>query len=137
VSGNFQRGLHAQSRSGSGSLSLHVSGNTFTQTDLNGLQVMNVEVGASGGATTNSICLNLTNNSATPAGGNSAYRLFHRTGYTYQLQNLVQASTTLVGDVQTWVTTTKSNAGTPVSVTGAAATFTTSAACTTPTLPTP
>lgn len=42
VSGNFQRGLHAQSRLGTGALSILASGNTFTQTDAGGLQVMNL-----------------------------------------------------------------------------------------------
>lgn len=137
VSGNFQRGLHGQSRSGTGSLSLLVTGNNITQTDAGGLQVMNLEVGASGGGTTNSLCLNLAMNTATPIGGNSAYRLFHRTGYTYQLQNLVQASTVNTSDVETWVTTTKSNTGTPVSVSIGTSPFTTIAACPTPTLPSP
>jgi hypothetical protein len=137
VSGDFQRGLHAQSRAGSGSLSLHATGNNFTQTDAAGLQVMNLEVGASGGGTTNSMCLNLANNISTPAGANSAYRLLHRTGYTFQLQNLVQASTTNTADVETWVTTTKSNTGTPVGVSIGTTAFTTSAGCATPTLPSP
>lgn len=137
VSGNFQRGLQGQSRAGSGSLSLLVNNNNFTQTDVAGLQVMNFEVGASGGGTTNSLCLNLASNTATPVGGNSAYRLFHRTGYTYQLQNLVPASTTNPADVQNWVTTTKSNIGTPVSVTVGTSPFTSVAACATPTLPSP
>jgi hypothetical protein len=137
VSGNFQRGLHAQSRSGTGTLALHVTDNTFTQTDVNGLQVMNLEVGASGGGTTNSLCLNLEDNTATPAGANQAYRLFHRTGYTYQLQNLVQASTTNTADVQTWVTTTKGNTGTPVGVNIGTTPFTSTPACATPTLPSP
>ncbi len=137
ISGNCQRCLHAQSRAGTGSLSLQVSNNTMTGTDINGLQVMNFEVGASGGGTTNSMCLNLAGNTATPASGMSAYRLLHRTGYTYQLQNLAQASTTNTADVQTWVTTTKANTGTPVSVTIGSSPFTTSAGCATPTLPSP
>jgi hypothetical protein len=98
---------------------------------------MNLEVGASGGGTTNSMCLNLASNVAAPAGGNSAYRLFHRTGYTYQLQNLVQASTLNTADVQTWVTTTKLNMGSPVSVSIGTSPYTTTAACPTPTLPSP
>jgi hypothetical protein len=83
------------------------------------------------------MCLNLATNSATPVGGNSAYRLFHRTGYTYQLQNLAQASTTNAADVMNWVTTTKSNTGTPVSVTIGTSPFTTIVTCPVPTLPTP
>jgi hypothetical protein len=98
---------------------------------------MNFEVGASGGGTTNSMCLNLATNTATPAAGMSAYRLVHRTGYTYQLQNLAQASTTNPSDVQTWVTTTKTNTGAPVAVVIGTSAFTTSAGCATPTLPTP
>jgi hypothetical protein len=137
VNGNFQRGLHGQSRAGSGALSLLVSNNTMTQTDAAGLQVMNLEVGASGGGTTNTLCLNLASNSAVAAGGNNPYRLFHRTGYTYQLQNLVQASTTNAADVMAWVSTTKANVGTPVSVVVGTSPFTTIAGCPTPTLPTP
>ncbi len=137
VTGNFQRGFQGQSRSGTGSLSLHVTNNNFTATDAAGLQVMNFEVGASGAGTTNKLCLNLANNTATPAGGMPAYRLFHRTGYTYQLQDLAQASTNNPADVQTWVTTTKANAGTPVTVGIGSTPFTTSAGCSMPTLPSP
>jgi hypothetical protein len=137
VSGNFQRGLHAQSRAGTGTLDMQVTGNSLTETDVNGLQVMNLEVGASGGGTTNGLCLNLQNNTATPAGANSAYRLLHRTGYTYELQNLAQANTTNTADVQAWVSTTKTNAGTPVSVTIGTSPFTSAPTCDTATLPTP
>lgn len=66
---------------------------------------------------------------------NSAYRLFHRTGYTYQLQNLVQASTTTVSDVNTWVTTTKSNTGSPVGVVIGTSPFTSVPSCPSPTVP--
>jgi len=137
VSGNFQRGLHAQQRGGTGaggSLNIHVTGNTFTGTDAGGLDATNFETSFSGDTTqANTMCLNLSSNNASLAGGGDAYRLFNRTGDTFRLQNFA-GNGNLAGDVQTWVTTTKSNVGTPVNVT-VNATYQTSAACTQPVLP--
>lgn len=137
ISGDFQRGIQAQSRLGTGVMHAHVTGNNVTQTNAGGLQVMNLEVGASGGGTTNTLCLNLANNTATPAAGNLAYRTIHRAGYTYHLQDLTVASTTDTAVVQNWVTTTKSNVGAPVSATIAASPHTdnSGAACLLPTAP--
>lgn len=137
VSGNFQRGLQAQSRLGTGVMHAHITNNTMTETDAAGLQVMNLEVGASGGGTTNTLCLNLASNTATPAGANFAYRTFHRAGYTYHLQNFAVPSSTNPVDVQNWVTATKANVGTPISaVIGATAhTNNGGGACTLPVAP--
>jgi Bacterial Ig domain/Calx-beta domain len=139
VSGNFQRGLQAQQRggTGSGSLALQVTNNSFTQTDAGGLQVMNFESSFSGDTTTvNTMCVNLANNTATPAGANLAYRFFNRLNDVFQLQNYPTAPCAN-GNVPCWVNTTKSNLPNNNALVGAsgAVAYTGSAGCATAVLP--
>jgi hypothetical protein len=138
VTGNFQRGFHANSGSGTGSsnLQLSVTSNSLTGTDATGLQGMNIETSLSGDATiVNTMCLNLQNNTVSMAGGLTAYRVVNRANDVLQLQNFV-GNGNLLADIQTWVTTTKTNTGTPVAAT-IGQTYLTSPACALPTLPTP
>jgi hypothetical protein len=138
VTGNFQRGFHANSGSGTGSsnLQLSVTSNSLTGTDATGLQGMNIETSLSGDATiVNTMCLNLQNNTVSMAGGLTAYRVVNRANDVFQLQNFV-GNGNLLADIQTWVTTTKTNTGTPVAAT-IGQTYLTSPACALPTLPTP
>jgi hypothetical protein len=139
VSGNFQRGFHANSGAGTGTGNLHlnVTGNTLTGTDAGALQGMNLETSLSGDTTTvNTMCLNLASNTVSMTGGVTAYRLLNRVSDVYQLQNF-SGNGSLVTDIQNWVSNApKSNAGTPVAVTINQA-YSNSAACTQPTLPSP
>ncbi|HEV2719589.1 MAG TPA: hypothetical protein VG323_06190, partial [Thermoanaerobaculia bacterium] len=132
ISGSFSRGIFAQARLGTGTMNANIASNNVTQTDATGLQVIRVENGAScTGACTqsNSICLNMHNNSATPAGANNAYQVRNRGASSncpscvFQLQNFsaggscATASGSSVSDIQCYITNTKSNAGTPIGVT--------------------
>ncbi len=139
ASGNFQRGISGQARLGTGTLNLTVLSNSLTQTNAGGLQVVNVEAGGSFLTPTdhaNHICLNMGLNNATPAGSNDAYRLRNRgaasgcTACQFQLQNFA-GNGALSGDVATWITTTKANTGTPITVSIDNA-FSTSGGCPTP-----
>jgi hypothetical protein len=132
ISGNYQRGLHLQSRLGTGILCANILNNTLTGTDTTGvaLQQINIETGGSGTGHGNSICLNMANNNVSLGPGatyTAAYRLFNRSttnctlqACSFQLQNFV-GNGAVVADIQTWVTTTKSNSGAPVSVTASQA----------------
>ena len=143
ISGSFQRAIHIQSRLGTGQTNATVTSNTMTATNVGGLQVFNAETGSSTVAPedySNKICLDLASNSATPAGTMDAYRLRNRgpssasqkcTGCVFQLENFAGNGSN-AGDVATWVTTTKSNAGLPINVSIDNA-FSTSAGCATST----
>jgi hypothetical protein len=135
ISGNYQRGIHAQARVGTATLNLTLNNNTLTGTDITNtaLQQINVENGGSGAGHANTICLNMLNNSVNLGPGATylaAYRLINRTGCTYNLQNFAGNGLNTT-DIQNWVTTVKSNTGTPVSVTLGPG-FGTSAGCPTP-----
>jgi hypothetical protein len=142
ISGNYQRGIQAQSRLGTGLMSLTINNNTLTGTDTTGvaLQQVNIETGGSGTGHGNAICLNMFNNSVNLGAGatyTAAYRLTNRgvanctlQACSFALQNFVGNGSS-TADVMTWVTTTKSNTGTPVSVTATQA-YITSAGCATP-----
>lgn len=110
VTGNFQRGIHAQARAGSGVLNLTVSGNRLDGTDNTGqgLQVVSIESGGSAITSTNTIRLNLSGNTANGGSYLAGYRLVNRALCTFQLQNFTGngLSTT---DVEDWVTTIKEN----------------------------
>jgi hypothetical protein len=141
VSGNFQRGLHAQSRFGTGVLNLTISNNTLNGTDATGLQGINIETGGSGTGSGNAICLNMFNNNVTMAGGLTAYRLISRgianctlQPCAFALQGFIptgscpSANGGLSADVTCWVTNTKMNVGTPISITATQA-FVNSGGC--------
>jgi len=132
ISGSFSRGIFAQARLGTGTMNANIASNNVTQTDATGLQVIRVENGAScTGACTqsNSICLNMHNNTATAAGANNAYQLRNRGASSncpscvFQLQGFTTngscptASGSSVSDIQCYVTNTKTNGGTPIGVT--------------------
>lgn len=137
INGNFQRGFHGRvgAGTGAGNLSLNVTGNTVTATDAGVLQGIDLSTSLSGDTTiVNTMCLNLANNTTSvPAG--SAYRLLSRASDVFRLQNFT-GNGSVAADVQAWITTTKSNTGTPVSVTMTDP-FTSTASCPVPTLPAP
>jgi hypothetical protein len=81
------------------------------------------------------MCLNVSNNSVTMAGGLTAYRVTNRLNDVFRLQNFV-GNGSLLADIQAWFTTTKANTGTPIAAT-IMVPYQTFAACPTPTLPTP
>lgn len=122
INGNFQRGIHAQTRVGTSTLNLTVNNNSLTGTDPAGLQGINIETGASGTGHGNSICLNMFSNNVTVASG-LAYRL--RNGTTsssctitpcnFRLQNF-SGSGSSTADIMNWVTVVKGNIGSSVSV---------------------
>lgn len=141
ITGNFQRGIRSQSAFGDGRMNLTITGNTVQGTDATStpLRGIEVEVGGSGGGTTNQMCLDLANNKSSMANGNAGYRLFHRASYTFQLEGLTGSGTDAT-NITNWVINpprsnqnNSSGAGT-VLVTGAASNFTTSAGCATPAL---
>jgi hypothetical protein len=118
ISGNFQRGILAQARTGTGVLNLTMNNNAINGTDTSGsgLQAVDIESGASGAGQNVSVCLNMANNAVTFGPGaiySAAYRLVNRV--VFQLQDFV-GDGAVDADVQTWVTTTKSNTGTPVTI---------------------
>jgi hypothetical protein len=138
INGNFQRGFHARSGAGtgSGSLSLQMTGNSITGTDATGLQAVDIEASLSGDTTTvNTVCLNMSANTASLAGGGTAYRFVDRAADVFQLQNFT-GNGSVLADIQSWVTTTKGNVGTPIGATIGQA-FVTTPSCASPTLPTP
>jgi len=138
INGNFQRGFFAQQRAGTGggSLSLHMTGNSLSGTDPGGLQAVDIESSASGDAgIVNTVCLDMSGNNASLAGGATAYRLVDRASDVFRLQGFT-GNGSLVADIQNWITTTKGNVGTPISATIGQA-FVTTASCASPTLPTP
>lgn len=116
ISGNFQRGISAQSRLGTTTLNLTLDNNTANGTDTTGaaLQVFDIQTGGSGDGHGNTICLNMLNNDATFGPGatyTAAYRLINDgtvgctvQGCVFRLQDFVGNGST-VGDVQAWVTT--------------------------------
>ena len=112
INGNFSSfGLRGQARLGSGLLSLNANNNVISGTNSSALSGVSIESGASGSGHTNTVCLNMANNTSTLSNGAEGYRLRQRAGTTFNLQNFVGngASTT---DVANWVNVTKSNTGT-------------------------
>jgi large repetitive protein len=125
-------GIFAQSRAGNGVLNLTIgTSNTINLNNAIALDGVSIESGSSAGGDTNTICLNMFNNSSTTA-AQQGYRLRVRTGTTFQLQNFA-GNGSVAGDVTTWVNTTKSNTGTTDIVLGGA--FSNAANCTVPSLP--
>jgi hypothetical protein len=123
ISGNYQRGIQVQSRLGTGRVNATIANNTLTGTEPSGLQGINLETAGSGTGHGNSICANMSNNNSTMAGGLSAYRLVSRGAANctlatcaFQLQDFTGSGSN-VADIQNWVTTTKSNVGSPITVT--------------------
>jgi hypothetical protein len=93
-------------------LNLTISGNTVSLTNLNSLEGIAVESGSSAGTTTAAVCLNmLNNNSSSTTASQEGYRLSVRPSTTFQLQNFAGSGTS-IANVQTWITTTKTNTGT-------------------------
>ena len=139
ISGNYQRGIHAQAHLGTGTMNLTVNNNALTGTDTTNtaLQQVNVVTGGSGSGHSNTMCLNMLANNVSLGGGATylaAYRLDNDSGgttTTFRLQNFVGNGAN-TADVQTWVTTTKSNVGTPVSVSMGPAYTVAPANCATP-----
>lgn len=111
LTGAFQRGIRTQSSSGTGTANFTISGNSVTNTDPTGLQCILNEAGASGGGTTNTLRLNMFNNTA--SGGSAGYRLITRPGYSFQLQNFTGNGSSAT-DVTNWVNTVKTNTGSVV-----------------------
>ena len=117
IIGNFQRGLRVQSAFGDGTLNINITGNTVHGTDPTppgsgglALRAIEVEVGGSGGGTTDKIFLNLQGNNAWMDNGNAGYRLLHRSGYTFSLEDYTGVSTDAAG-VTNWIDNVKSNNG--------------------------
>ncbi|MFQ6028491.1 MAG: Ig-like domain-containing protein, partial [Dehalococcoidia bacterium] len=113
-------GIRGQARAGSGTLNLTIGGtvgdNLGNSVTLSGniaaLEGIAIESGDSGGGDSNTVCLNMEDNSSSSATAvQEGYRLRHRTGYTFRLQDFPS------GTVANWVTNTKSNTGS-VQVTG-------------------
>lgn len=146
VSGNFQRGIYAQSAFSNGVFNLTINNNTVNGTDAGGLQGIFVETGGSGQGSGNDICLNEFSNNVTMAGG-SAYRLVSRGaanctiagGCTFALEGFVPTGSCLTAngsstaDVMCYITNTRSNVGSPIAVT-ATQPYVNSAGCATPSL---
>jgi hypothetical protein len=130
ISGLTASGITAQSRNGTGLLSMTVNNNTINLASTLALDAINIESGSSAGGT-NTICLNMFNNNSAAA-AQQGYRLRQRAGSTFQLQNF-SGNGASTADVTTWVNTTKSNTGTTDIVIGTA--FTSSGGCSTTTLP--
>jgi hypothetical protein len=129
ITGNYQRGIKAQVGQGNPVMNATIDSNTLTGTDTTAtaLQQIDVEAGLSGAGSVSTMRLNMLNNVVLlgPAATyTAAYRLINRAGNTFQLQNFTPGVSP--GDVQNWVTTVKTNSGTPVAVTATAA-FTASA----------
>jgi Big-like domain-containing protein/Calx-beta domain-containing protein len=146
VSGDFQRGIYAQSAFSNGVLNLTINNNTVIGTSASALQGIFVETGGSGQGSGNDICLNEFSNNVTMAGG-SAYRLVSRGatnctiagGCTFSLEGFVPtgscptASGSSTADVMCYITNTKSNVGSPIAVT-ATQPYVNSAGCAMPAL---
>jgi hypothetical protein len=137
VIGNFQRGIRSQAAFGDVVLNLTISGNTVHGTDptATALRAIEVEVGGSGGGTSDDLFLNLTNNNAWMDNGNAGYRLFHRAGYTFSLEDLTGSGAD-DANITNWIDVVKannSNGGAATTlITGVANTFASH-----PTTPTP
>jgi large repetitive protein len=110
VVGNFQRGIRAQAAFGDVVLNLTVTGNTVHGTDptATALRAIEVEVGGSGGGTADALFLNLANNNAWMDNGNAGYRLFHRTGYTFSLEDLTGSGSD-AANITNWIDVVKAN----------------------------
>ncbi len=129
IVGDFQTGIFAQSAFGDGRLNINISGNTVhgTDTTVTALRAIEVVAGGSGGGNTNQIFLNLQNNNAWMDNGNAGYRLFHRAGYTFSLEDLTGDGDD-PANITNWIDVVKgnnSNGGAATTlITGAANTFT-------------
>ncbi len=108
---NQEHGIRVQARAGSGTINITINDN-----DVNNLAApfplegIYVESGSSAGGDTNTICLNMFNNTSA-ANFNEGFRLRHRAGATFNLQDFVGVGSN-PADVTTWINTTKSNIGT-------------------------
>ncbi|MBL8212194.1 MAG: cadherin-like domain-containing protein [Bryobacterales bacterium] len=135
ISGNGTYGIRGQSKTNGGVLNLTANNNTIALTNLSSLEGIAVEAGSSAGASTAAVCLNMfSNNSASNTGGQEGYRLSVRSGTTFQLQNFVGSGTS-TADVQTWISSTKSNTGSSqisIFTSPSQATFSTTSSCPTP-----
>jgi hypothetical protein len=117
IEGNFQRGIRAQAAFDQAVLNLNISGNTVHGTDptlpANGglaLRAIEVEVGGSGGTTSDKIFLNLENNNAWMDNGNAGYRLFNRgTGtFTFSLEDYAGGPNDSAA-ITNWIDNVKAN----------------------------
>jgi hypothetical protein len=117
IVGNFQRGIRAQAAFDQAVLNINISGNTVHGTDptlpANGglaLRAIEVEVGGSGGVTSDKIFLNLENNNAWMDNGNAGYRLLHRGvgTFTFSLEDYTGSPTSEI-DVINWIDNVKNN----------------------------
>jgi CSLREA domain-containing protein len=144
ITGNFQRGIRAQAAFGDATLNINITGNTVHGTDPTptgsgglALRAIEVEVGGSGGTTTDNIFLNLESNNAWMDNGNAGYRLLHRAGYTFSLEDLTGSGTD-AANISNWidnVKTNNSNGGAATTlITGAANNFTSHVTTTPPLL---
>lgn len=119
IVGNFQRGIRAQAAFDQAVLNLNITGNTVHGTDVStsgglpvALRAIEVEVGGSGGTTSDKIFLNLENNHAWMDNGNAGYRLFNRGSgtFTFSLEDYT-GSPTSAADVTNWIDNVKANNG--------------------------
>jgi hypothetical protein len=117
ISGVQANGIVAQARLGTGLLSLTISANVINLSAGAPLDAISIESGSSGSGT-NTICLNMFNNTSS-ATGQQGYRLRQRPGSTFNLQNFA-GNGAVSADITTWVNTTKSNTGTTEIVIGTA-----------------
>lgn len=132
ITGNSQQnGIICQARAGtSGSMNLNITGNVVNLTNSLALDGIEVTAGSSAGGDTQTICLNLANNSSSTAGsGLDGYFLRNRSGNTFLLQNFAGNGSSS-SDIATWVNTTKSNTGSVFTSIGSP--FGTSSGCPTP-----
>jgi VCBS repeat-containing protein len=116
INGFVANGIVAQARAGTGTLNLTIgAGNNINLASALALDALSIESGSSAGGDSNTICLNMFNNSS-GAAAQQGYRLRQRTGTTFRLQNFGTSPCGSNGasatDVTCWVNTTKSNTGT-------------------------
>lgn len=132
IGGTLTHGIRGQAKVNGSVLNLTAHTNTVTLTSALAVDAIHIEAGSSAGGTiTASVCLNMfSNNSSSTPAGQEGYRLVVRTGTTYQLQGF-SGNGTVVGDVQNWITTVKSNVGSSqISINGSS--FTSASSCPTP-----
>jgi hypothetical protein len=118
VSGLVGSGILAQARTGTGKLNLTINLNSVNLSSGFPLDAINIESGSSAGGDTNTICLNMFNNTSS-ATGQQGYRLRQRAGTVFNLQNFA-GNGAVAADITTWVNTTKSNVGSTDIVIGTA-----------------
>ena len=107
-------GIRVQARAGSGTINATIDTNDVDLTPppmAFPLEGIYVESGSSAGGDTNTICLNMLNNTSVGGPFEQGYRLRHRAGTTFNLQDFVGVGSN-PADVTTWINTTKSNTGT-------------------------